>query len=231
LFRSELQDSNNREEIVQSLTEEGLLKDRRLLRRSLIILSLMLVGFLLQKPLGLESATIALTGAAALLIVSRLDPEKAYHEVHWTTLFFFIGLFMVVGAAKDIGIIKYIVDWAKSFVEAHPEWSSVFTVLVSAVASAVLDNIPVTATMIPVIQELGHHVSVEPLWWSLALGVGLGGNGTLIGASANLVVAGIAAKHGHPISFIYWLKYGPILMLESVFIAAPYVYLRYHVFG
>ncbi len=231
LFRNELELQGANASAVQSLKEEGLIKNKKLLWRSLVILGLMLVGFLLQAPLHLESATVALAGAAALLVISRVNPEEAYDEVHWTTLFFFIGLFIVVGAAKDVGIIKYIADWAKSFVETNPSWSNVFTVTISAVASAVIDNIPFTATMLPVIQELGKHVTVEPLWWSLALGVGLGGNGTLIGASANLVVAGIAAKHGHPISFMYWLKYGLIMMIESIVIAAIYVFVRYHLFS
>lgn len=231
LFRDELELQGASANALQNLKEEGLIKNKRLLQRSLIILGLMLAGFLLQAPLHLESATIALAGAAALLVVSRINPEEAYDEVHWTTLFFFIGLFIVVGAAKDVGIIKYIADWAKSFVETYPSLSSIFTVTISAIASAIIDNIPFTATMLPVIQEIGKHVSVEPLWWSLALGVGLGGNGTLIGASANLVVAGIAAKHGHPISFMYWLKYGLILMIESILIAAIYVFVRYHLLG
>ena len=226
LFRRELQNSIARTEVVKGLHEEELIKDRKLLRRSLIILALMFIGFLLQKPLGLESATIALAGAAALLIVSRMVPEVAYHEVHWTTLFFFIGLFIVIGAAQKVGIIAHIAEWAKTFVQAFPDFAGIFTVSLSAIASSVMDNIPFTATMIPVIKELGTQTDITPLWWSLALGAGLGGNGTLIASSANLVVAGIAAKHGHPISFMYFLKYGVILMLESVMISIVYVYLR-----
>ncbi len=228
LFRRELQNSIDRSQIISGLHEEELIKDRTLLRKSLIILTLMLLGFLLQKPLGLESATIALAGAAALLIVSRMDPEVAFHEVHWTTLFFFIGLFIVIGAAQKVGIITQIATWAKSFVIDFPALSGVFTVTLSAVASSVMDNIPFAATMIPVIKELGAHTDITPLWWSLALGAGLGGNGTLIASSANLVIAGIAAKQGHAISFLYFLKYGMILMIESVVISVFYIYVRYY---
>jgi Na+/H+ antiporter NhaD/arsenite permease-like protein len=227
LFRSELRNAKDRSEAAENLREESLIKDHKLLRRSSIILGLMLLGFLLQKPLGIESASIALAGAAALLIASRIDPEKAYHEVHWTTLFFFIGLFIVVGAAQKVGIIGYIAEWAKSFVQAFPELASVFTVSISALASSVMDNIPFTATMIPVIKQLESLADIGPLWWALALGAGLGGNGTLIASSANLVVSGIAAKHGYAISFMYFLKYGILLMLESVIIAAVYMYFRY----
>lgn len=228
LFRKDLRTPTDASTAVSNLTEAGQIKNRALLRQALVILALMLIGFLLQEPLGLRSATIAIAGAAALLIVSRMDPEVAFQEVHWTTLFFFIGLFIVVGAAIKVGIIAYLTEWSISIVQAYPGLASVFIVPLSALASSVMDNIPFTATMIPVIKELGTATDIGPLWWALALGAGLGGNGTLIASSANLVVAGIAAKKGYPISFMYYLKYGVILMLESVVIAAVYVFVRYH---
>lgn len=155
--------------------------------------------------------------------------EKAFHSVEWITIFFFIGLFVLVSGLVETGVIAELAAKAIDLTGGDVLMSSMMILWVSAIASAFLDNIPFVATMIPLIQEMGQMgiTNLEPLWWSLALGACLGGNGTLIGASANLIVAGLAGKEGYPITFMKYLKVGFPLMLLSIVISSVYLYLRY----
>lgn len=155
--------------------------------------------------------------------------EKAFHSVEWVTLFFFVGLFVLVAGLVETGVIAKLAKQAVELTGGDLFASSMLILWLSAIASAFLDNIPFVATMIPMIQEMGTMGvdNLEPLWWSLALGACLGGNGTLIGASANLVVAGLASKEGYPITFVKYLKYGFPLMILSILLSSVYIYLRY----
>ncbi|WP_373228553.1 SLC13 family permease, partial [Cohnella sp.] len=153
----------------------------------------------------------------------------AFTKVEWTTIFFFVGLFVLVSGLIETGVIAKLAAQAIELTNGDPVATSLLILWLSAIASAFLDNIPFVATMIPMIQEMGNMgvSNLEPLWWSLALGACLGGNGSLIGASANLIVAGMSGKEGHPIKFIQFFKYGFPLMLLSVVLATFYVYFRY----
>ena len=155
--------------------------------------------------------------------------EEAFTKVEWMTIFFFVGLFVLVSGLIETGVISKLAAQAIELTNGNVMATSLLILWLSAIASAFLDNIPFVATMIPLIQEMGNMgvSNLEPLWWSLALGACLGGNGSLIGASANLIVAGMSGKEGHPIRFMQFIKYGFPLMLLSIILSTVYVYFRY----
>ena len=185
------------------------------------------VGFLLHGALHLVPATIALAGATILLRWGKSDPHVALQDVECTTLFFFIGLCMTVQAVVSVGIIEAVAEAALRLTGGSLALTSMLLLWLSAFASGIVDNIPYTATMIPVVENLGRSMPVMPLWWALALGACLGGNITLVGAAANVVVANLAEKSGHPISFKRFLGYGLATTLMSLVLATGYVWLRY----
>ncbi|KIL37584.1 membrane protein [Cohnella kolymensis] len=230
LFRKKLQTNEENKRGIMEMEQSGLITDRPLLIRCLVILALTIAGFFLHQVLHVESSVVALTGAFLLLLLSgEHTMEEALTRVEWTTIFFFIGLFTLVGALVDTGIIRDLAVQAIDLTGGNLVATSMLILWMSAIASAFMDNIPFVATMIPLIQEMGNMgvSNLEPLWWSLALGACLGGNGTLIGASANLVTAGLSAKEGYPITFVKFLKYGFPLMLISIVLSSIYIYLRY----
>ncbi|MGG1513989.1 ArsB/NhaD family transporter [Paenibacillus oryzisoli] len=230
LFRKQIQTTPERKMSIMQIDEKEVITDRPLLIKSVSILGLTIVGFFLHQLLHLESATVALAGAFLLLLLTGEHAmENAFTKVEWTTIFFFVGLFVLVSGLVETGVISKLAAQAIELTGGHPVATSMLILWLSAIASAFLDNIPFVATMIPMIQEMGNMgvSNLEPLWWSLALGACLGGNGTLIGASANLIVAGLSGKEGHPIKFVTFMKYGFPLMLFSVVLASIYVYLRY----
>lgn len=212
----------------------------RLLKQASVVFSLVIAGFMLHEVLHLEPATIAMFGAALLLLVENFgrDPESQSHQVHkalieveWITLFFFIGLFIAVNGIEQAGLISAMAHQLLNATNGDMTTTALSILWGSAIASAFVDNIPFVATMIPLIKSMapsmGGDQAILPLWWALALGACLGGNGTLVGASANLVVAGIAEKSGNPIRFATFLKIAFPLMLLSIAIAHVYLYLRY----
>lgn len=230
IFRKGLKTSNALREGMMKMSLNGLISDRKLLVKCLTILGLTLVGFFLHQTFHLESATVALAGAFLLLLLTGEHVmERAFRTVEWPTIFFFVGLFVLVGGLIETGTIKQLAERAIDLTGGDPLFTSMLILWLSAIASAFLDNIPFVATMIPMIQDMGSMGinNLEPLWWSLALGACLGGNGSLIGASANLIAAGMSAKEGEPISFMKFLKYGFPLMLLSVAIASVYILIRY----
>ncbi|MDQ0918021.1 Na+/H+ antiporter NhaD/arsenite permease-like protein [Paenibacillus sp. V4I5] len=230
LFRKQIQTTPELKQSIMRIDEKEVITDRKLLTKSLSILGLTIVGFFLHQLFHLESATVALAGAFLLLLLTGEHAmEEAFTKVEWTTIFFFVGLFVLVSGLVETGIISKLAAQAIELTGGNPVATSMLILWLSAIASAFLDNIPFVATMIPMIQEMGNMgvENLEPLWWSLALGACLGGNGTLIGASANLIVAGMSGKEGHPIKFVTFMKYGFPLMLLSVVLANIYIYFRY----
>ena len=230
MFRKSLRTT---EEAVRELMETDarrMITDPKLLRQSLIVLGFTILGFFAHPLVHLESATVALAGAFVLLLLTGEHAmERALGQVEWTTIFFFVGLFVLVSGLVETGVISELASKAIEWTDGDPVATSLLILWLSAIASAFLDNIPFVATMIPMIQEIGAlgYGDLEPLWWSLALGACLGGNGALIGASANLIVAGLAAKEGCPITFMHYLKFGFPLMLLSIALSSVYIFLRY----
>ncbi|MFD2328888.1 ArsB/NhaD family transporter [Cohnella sp. GCM10020058] len=230
MFRKKIRTTDELKRGIMEMSEKELLTDPKLLRKCLAILGLTLLGFFTHQMLHLESATVALAGAFLLLLLTGEHKlEQALTKVEWMTIFFFVGLFVLVSGLVETGVIAELAKRAIDLTGGDLVATSMLILWLSAIASAFIDNIPFVATMIPMIQEMGSMgvSNLEPLWWSLALGACLGGNGTLIGASANLIVAGMAGKEGHPIRFVQYLKIGLPLMLLSVVISSVYVYLRY----
>ncbi len=232
LFRRQLTASPQAMTRVMQLDESEAITNRPLLYRSLGILSLVVLGFLLHGPLRVEPATVALAGATVLLVVGGIHPREALLEVEWATIFFFVGLFMVVGGVQQAGLLEDIGQAMGNASGGHL-WAGTMLVLwPGAVLSGIVDNIPFTAAMAPVVEKLGQDLGVQssadnPLWWALALGAGLGGNLTLVAASANVYVAGVAERAGYRISFLEFLKYGGLVTLVSLTLATAYLWLRY----
>jgi Na+/H+ antiporter NhaD/arsenite permease-like protein len=204
-----------------------LITNQALLLKALVVMGFVLFGFLIHGALHLEPATIALAGAAFLLLWSRSDVEHVLREVEWATIFFFIGLFIVVEAIVQVGIIEKFSQMLLSLTMGSLTTTSFLILWMSSIASGVVDNIPYTATMIPVVESMAGVMPLEPLWWALALGACLGGNATLVGASANIVVANLAARSGYPISFGLFFRYGFITTFLSLLVASLYVWIRY----
>jgi Na+/H+ antiporter NhaD/arsenite permease-like protein len=230
LFRKQIQTTEELKQSIMQINAKEAITDRKLVVKSVSVLLLTIIGFFLHQLLHLESATVALAGAFLLLLLTGEHAmEEAFQKVEWTTIFFFVGLFVLVSGLIETGVISRLATQAIEWTGGDTAATSMLILWLSAVASAFLDNIPFVATMIPMIQEMGNMGvdNLEPLWWSLALGACLGGNGTLIGASANLIVAGLSGKEGHPIKFVTFMKYGMPLMLLTVLIANVYLYFRY----
>jgi Na+/H+ antiporter NhaD/arsenite permease-like protein len=216
---------------VMELDEREAITDVRLLRRSLVVLAVVLLGFVLHSVIHAEPSVVALLGAGVLVVVSRLPATSYLAEVEWETLVFFMGLFIMVGALVKVGVIDAMAHWLAQTVGGDAGLAVVMVLLGSAVLSAVVDNIPYVATMSPVIARLvapdGPLAGETVLWWALALGADLGGNATAVGASANVVVIGIARRNGYPISFWEFTKYGSVVAAVTVVLALPYLWLRY----
>ncbi|MEK0317237.1 ArsB/NhaD family transporter [Cohnella sp. 56] len=230
LFRKQIRTTDELKQSIMQMDEKALIADPKLLRKCLAVLGLTLAGFFTHQLLHLESATVALAGAFILLLLTGEHMmEQAFTKVEWMTIFFFVGLFVLVSGLIETGVIAELAKRAIDLTGGDLVATSLLILWLSAIASAFLDNIPFVATMIPMIQEMGTMgvSNLEPLWWSLALGACLGGNGSLIGASANLIVAGMAAKEGYPIRFVQYLKIGFPLMLLSIALSSVYVYVRY----
>ena len=228
LFRGQLAVNPDLRDSLLALDEREMISDRPLLVKSGIVLLATLVGFLVHGSLGYEPATIALAGAVAAMLVTRADPHDVLREVEWPTLFFFIGLFMLVAGVLEIGLIEAVANSITDITGGALASTSVLLLWLSAVLSGVVDNIPYTATMLPVVEQLaGSGHERDALWWSLAIGADLGGNATLIGASANVILASMADREGHPIRFVTFLWYGLPVTFASILISTAYVWLRY----
>ena len=234
MFRAAFRYDAARAERIMALRETDAIRDRRLVVLSLSVLGAVLVAFTLHTVVGLEPSVVALLGGLLLLALSRLDAREVAQDVEWPTLNFFAGLFVMVGALVATGVIDTLAHAATSAVEGKLWPATVLLLGASAVLSAIVDNIPYVATMSPIVGELvdtaGGNNHAQVLWWALALGADLGGNATAVGASANVVVLGIAERAGHRITFWGFTKYGLIVTAISITLAVPYLWLRFFAF-
>jgi Na+/H+ antiporter NhaD/arsenite permease-like protein len=227
LFRGQLDTDPELRDTLLALDEREMIVEPRLLRSSLLVMGATLLGFLVHGILGFEPATIALTGAVVLMIVAREDPHEVLGEVEWPTLFFFIGLFMLVAGVIEIGLIDAVAE-AIVVTTGGALGATAFLVLwASTILSGIIDNIPYTATMIPVVEQLSEGQESDVLWWALAIGADLGGNMTIIGASANVILASMAEREGHPITFGAFLRYGLPVTVATVLVSTVYLWVRF----
>ena len=233
IYRNRLHTTADLQAKIMQMDEKKELRDTVLLKKCLAVLALTILTFMLHSQLELESASVALGGAALLMLISISTHEEAVAKIlsklEWLAIFFFVGLFILVGGLMETGVIKAMAVEAFEITNGDVTTTTMLILWLSAIASAFIDNIPFVATLIPMITEMGAlgMTDLEPLWWALSLGACLGGNGTLIGASANVVVAGMASQHGHKISFVGYMKIAFPLMILSIMISSLYVYFQY----
>ena len=229
MFGRKLKVSNDAMQAVMELDENRAIKDKSLLIKSVVMIGLVVIGFMFHSSLGMESCTIALLAAVIMMIVGKQDVEDVIMGVEWSTILFFIGLFVVVGGMEETGVIDQLATLLIGMTGGNMMLTMLIILWVSAIVSSVLDNIPFVATLIPMILAIQAEsgMDVTPLWWALSLGACLGGNGTLIGASANVVLSGISNKNGYPITFMSYLKVGFPMMILSVAISMVYLLLRF----
>ena len=231
LYRSKLHTTPELQEKVMRLNAKSQIADKALLKKCLAVITFTITLFTLHGALGLETATAALTGAGLLLLITYTRNEamiaKVLSKVEWLAIFFFAGLFVLVGALVETGVIKAMAAEALAVTNGNVPMTAMLILWMSAIASAFIDNIPFVATLIPLIQDMGQMglSNLEPMWWSLALGACLGGNGTLIGASANVVVASLAAQHGKQISFIGFMKVAFPVMILTIILSNIYIWI------
>jgi Na+/H+ antiporter NhaD/arsenite permease-like protein len=240
LWGSALASTPARKALVMDMSAPSTILDATLLRQSLAVLAAVIVAFVLARPLRLEPATIALAGAAVLMLLDNWqhhneeqseNVHRTFSDVEWITIFFFIGLFVVVHAVEVAGLLALAADWLLAVTGGDMARTGYAILWGSAYLSGIIDNIPFVATMIPLIKSMapafGGPDRIEPLWWCLALGACLGGNGTLIGASANLIVAGIAERNAVPFRFVTYTLYAIPMMTVSIALCHLYVWWRY----
>ena len=213
---------------IMELDEHAQIKNRRLLKQSVVMTALVVVGFMAHGALGLESCIIALGAAGIIMLISGESIEEALSNVEWTALSFFAGLFVIVGALAETGVIGMLANGLIDATGGNVFITMLVLLIGSAVISSFLDNIPFVATMIPILLAMeSTGMDVTPLWWAVSLGACLGGNGTLIGASANVVLSDISKKHGHEITFAKFFKTGFPIMLLTILIAGVYLVVRF----
>ncbi|GAA2899368.1 ArsB/NhaD family transporter [Streptosporangium fragile] len=231
MFRASFRYDPDRAAEIMALNEREAIADRRLLVQSLIVLGLVMAAFVLHPVLHYEPSVVALLGAGVLVAATRVTTEEALREVEWPTLVFFAGLFVMVGALVETGVMGMVSQAAVGATEGRLGLTTMGLLWGSAGVSAVVDNIPYVATMSPIVADLvnasGGGDVAQVLWWALAFGADLGGNATAVGAAANVVVLGIAARNRTPISFWQFTRYGLIVTLVTVALVTPYLWLRY----
>lgn len=224
IYGKQLVVSEEAKKSIMELDEKKSIQDRALLKKSIVMILFTLVGFVFHSNLGIDSSVVAITSAVIMLLIGKQDVDDIFASVEWSTIFFFVGLFIVVGGLVESGVIGSLAELIINATEGHLVATTMIILWLSAIISSFLDNIPFVATLIPLILTMqANGIDVTPLWWATSLGACLGGNGSLIGASANVVLAGVSQKHGHPISFGYFLKIGFPLMILSVLISTAYL--------
>lgn len=215
---------------IEKLDPSKSITNRALMRKGIIVLICVIIGFMFHDKLGIESSVIALTAAAVMLIIGREDVDQAIQGVEWTTILFFMSLFVVVGGLTETGIIKELASKIIGATDGHPMVTMLVLLWASALLSSILDNIPFVATLIPLILAMqADGMDVTSFWWAISLGACLGGNGTMIGASANVVLSDISTKHGYPITFKSYLKVGMPFMLLSIVISTVFLVVKFDI--
>ena len=229
VYRGTLHSRELTEKELAAIHIRSAIRDMGGMRRSLAVLALTVLGFVIHGSFGLQSATIAMSGAIAAIIVCGVDPEEALKEIDMNTLLFFIGLFVLVGGLETTGVINAMAQQGITLVNGDVKTMTFVILALSGIASAFVDNIPFTTTMIPLIQDMQNLMGLQAdyLWWSLSLGACFGGNGTLIGASPNVIIMAEAARSGYHISFTRFMKACFPIMLLTLLISGIYLYLRY----
>lgn len=228
IFRKKLHASQDKMDEVAKIDNSHTITDKALMIRSTLILALVILGFMLHDVTHIETCVVAMLGASILLIFEK--PNEILQDVEWNTIFFFIGLFIIIGGLEASGGIKLMAEWILKVTQGSQAATSMIILWASGVISGIIDNIPYTATMAPMLVEIEKTMGATyayPLWWALSLGACLGGNMTIIGAAANVIVSENAAKSGHPISFMRFLKYGVGVVVISLLISTAYIYLRF----
>jgi Na+/H+ antiporter NhaD/arsenite permease-like protein len=229
-LKDKIKVTNENRARIMDFNEKKLLKNPRLLKKSIIVLALVIFGFMIHGFVGIEAASIALMGAMLLTVISEIKFENVLKEVEWISIFFFIGLFIMVGGLVETGFINLVSKNVLELTKGNIKLTSQIVLWFSGIFSGIVDNIPFVATMIPLIENIGSKLSqasILPIWWALALGACLGGNGTLIGASANIIIANFAKKSGEKIRFTEFLKYSIPITIVSLLISSVYIILRY----
>ncbi|WP_100371971.1 ArsB/NhaD family transporter [Bacillus sp. FJAT-45037] len=233
-YRNQLAVKPEHQMRLKGLNPREFIKDRTLLIKSVTILCATTLSFIFQPLLGIELTSIAMVGALLLMLITQdeLDVEEVFKSVEWVTLFFFIGLFMLVGGLKEVGIIDEFAKAIIYYTDGDLPKTALFILWGSGILSGFVDNIPFVAAMIPVILEFQEYgmTNLDPLWWALALGACLGGNATIIGATANVIVAGMALKAKQPFSYLEFLKVGLPIAFISFIISSVYIYFRYLIY-
>lgn len=227
-FRNHLKTTPEKMELVTKLDNSKTITDKPLMIRSVIVLALVIIGFVTHDITHIDTYLIAMLGASILLLFEK--PQAILEKVEWNTILFFIGLFIIIGGLEASGGIKLMAQWILDVTQGSQTAAGMLILWASGLISGVIDNIPYTATMSPMLVEISKVMGAEythPLWWCLSLGACLGGNLTIIGAAANVVVSEQAAKDGHPIAFMRFMKYGVVTVLISLIISSAYIYMRY----
>ena len=228
LYKKQLESGPINKTSVMNLDPDKSITNCKLMKQSIAVMVLVVIGFVIHDKLGFDSCMIALGAAAIMLIIGHQEVDQIISEVEWTTIVFFMSLFVVVGGLERTGVIHSISSWLISATEGHYILTMLVLLWASALLSSVLDNIPFVATLIPLVLTMQQQgMNVEAFWWAISLGACLGGNGTMIGASANVVLSDIANKHGYPITFKSYLRVGFPFMLMSVGIATVFLLVRY----
>ncbi|GHT49812.1 arsenical pump family protein [Spirochaetia bacterium] len=232
IFRKQLVVDDERKKRIMNFDEKKSLENKPLMIKCIFVLVLTIAGFLFHGKLEIEASTVALlTSSLMLLLSGKHEIDEFFKDVEWSTIFFFIGLFIMVQGLVDMGWVSKCAAFLINLTNGNMPLTSVLLIWVSGILSAIVDNIPYVATMIPMVQEISENMGVDavrPLWWSLSLGACLGGNATLVGSSAGVISANISSKNGYPISFMDFTKYGALVTFISLSISTAYVLIVYY---
>lgn len=228
MFKEQLKPNPNRMSHIHNIDNTKTITDKKLMIRSTIVLAFVILGFLLHDTIHLQACVVAMAGASVLLIFEK--SKQVFREIEWNTIFFFIGLFIIIGGLEASGGISLMARWLLDTTQGSQNATAMIILWASGIISGVVDNIPYTVTMAPMLSQIQNVMGVEythPLWWCLSLGACLGGNFTIIGAAANVLVSETANSSGHRISFLEFMKYGVIISFISLTLSSIYIYLRF----